>query len=45
MAVISLRIPEEEKEKLDQISKEQDLNISQIVRRAIKEYIKKIEEN
>lgn len=45
MAKISLRIDEEDKKVLEKIAEEQDLSISQLVRRAIKEYIKKIKEN
>ena len=39
MAVLTIRIDENEKEKLTQIAKEEDLTISQLVRRAIKEFL------
>lgn len=45
MAKISLRIDEEDKKVLEKVAEEQDLSISQLVRRAIKEYLKKIKEN
>lgn len=39
MTSITVRISEEEKEKLQKIAKEIDMSVSQIVRRAIKEYL------
>ena len=37
---ITVRIDENEKEVLQKIAEEQDLTLSQVVRRAIKEFIK-----
>ena len=37
---ITIRIDEKEKENLQKIAEEQDLTLSQVVRRAIKEYIR-----
>ena len=37
---ITVRIDENEKEALQKIAEEQDLTLSQVVRRAIKEFIK-----
>ena len=39
MTTISVRMSEEEKEKLEQFAKEEDLTMSQIIRRALKEYM------
>ena len=39
MQTVTARIDESEKEKLLKIAKEEDLTISQIIRRAIKEYL------
>lgn len=39
MAVLTIRIDEAEKEKLAQVAKEEDLTVSQLVRRAIKEFL------
>lgn len=39
MTSITIRIDDVEKEKLAKIAKDEDLTISQIVRRAIKEYL------
>ena len=39
MAVLTIRIDEAEKEKLAQLAKEEDLTVSQLVRRAIKEFL------
>lgn len=38
---ITVRISPEEKEKLKEIAKENDLTVSQVVRKAIKEMLKK----
>lgn len=38
MTTISIRIEEAEKEILQNLAKQQDLSVSQIVRRAIKDY-------
>lgn len=38
MTTISIRIEENEKEILQNLAKQQDLSVSQIVRRAIKDY-------
>jgi predicted transcriptional regulator len=40
---ISLRLDPETKETLTEYAKEQDLSVSQVVRRAIKEYLEKNE--
>ncbi|MBO5730289.1 MAG: CopG family transcriptional regulator [Treponema sp.] len=51
MATITIRIDETEKEALQKIAKENDMSVSQIVRRAIKEFLmtdrvtKKLNEN
>ena len=39
MKTISIRLEDEEKEKLAQFAEEQDLTISQVVRRAIKQFM------
>lgn len=39
MTTISIRIEEEEKEVLQKYAKEHDLTVSQVVRRAIKEFL------
>ena len=39
MTTISVRISEEEKEKLEQFAKEEDLTMSQVIRKALKEYL------
>lgn len=41
MTTLSVRISDEEKEKLEQFAKEQDLSMSQIIRKALKEYLDK----
>lgn len=43
MTTISIRLEEEEKEKLADFAKKQDLTISQIVRKAIKQYMDSVE--
>lgn len=40
MATISIRIEETEKEALQQFAQENDLSVSQVVRKAIKEFLK-----
>ena len=40
MATISIRIEETEKEALQQYAQEKDLSVSQVVRKAIKEFLK-----
>ena len=39
MASLTIRLDEKEKEALVQFAEEQDLSVSQVVRRAIKEYL------
>jgi predicted transcriptional regulator len=39
LTTISIRIEEEEKEALQKYAKEHDLTVSQVVRRAIKEFL------
>ena len=39
MATITIRLPDEEKEKLIEIAEEQDLTLSWVVRKALKEYL------
>ena len=39
LTTISIRIDEEEKEALQKYAKEHDLTVSQVVRRAIKEFL------
>lgn len=41
MAQITVRIPDEDRDKLEQIAQEEDRKISYIVRRAIQEYLDK----
>ena len=43
MATISIRIEETEKEALQQFAQENDLSVSQVVRKAIKEFLKMTE--
>lgn len=43
MTTISVRINEEEKQKLEQLAKQEDLSMSQIIRKALKEYLSKKE--
>lgn len=45
MAKLSLRIDEQDKEILEKIAEEQDLSVSQLVRRAIKDYLDKLNNN
>ena len=40
MATITIRIDETEKEALQQFAQENDLSVSQIVRKAIKEFLR-----
>jgi predicted transcriptional regulator len=40
LATISIRIEETEKEALQEFAKEHDLSVSQVVRKAIKEFLK-----
>lgn len=40
MATISIRIEDNEKEALQQFAQENDLSVSQVVRRAIKEFLR-----
>ena len=40
MATISIRIEEEEKEALQKYANENDLSVSQVVRKAIKEFLR-----
>lgn len=40
MASITIRLDEQEKEKLAAIAREQDLSMSQVIRRLIKDFIK-----
>ena len=40
MATISIRIEETEKEALQQFAQENDLSVSQVVRKGIKEFLK-----
>lgn len=40
MAVLSIRIEEEDKEKLQKYAKDNDLSMSQVIRKAIKEFLK-----
>lgn len=42
MASISIRLSEEEKERLQKIAREQDLTLSQLIRRAIKEFLARL---
>ncbi len=42
MTNITFRIPEEEKDKIAKYAEENDLTISQIIRKAIKEYLDKM---
>lgn len=39
---ISFQIESEDKVKLEQIADEQDLSVSQVIRRALKEYVEKL---
>lgn len=39
MAQVATRVTEEEKKVLDEFCKEHDITLSQLIRRAIKEYI------
>lgn len=39
---ISFQLDSEDKVKLEQIAEEQDLSVSQVIRRALKEYIDKL---
>lgn len=39
LTTITIRIEESEKEALQKIAKEQDLSVSQVVRRAIKDFL------
>jgi predicted transcriptional regulator len=39
MASITIKLDEAEKQRLAEIAKEQDLSMSQVIRRLIKEYI------
>lgn len=41
MTSITIRISQEEKDTLEQIAKENDLSLSQVVRKAIKEFLNK----
>lgn len=41
MANIATRITEEEKQKIEKFAKEHDLTLSQILRKAIKEFMEK----
>lgn len=45
MAKLSLRIDEQDKEILENIAEEQDLSVSQLVRRAIREYLEQLKNN
>ena len=40
MTTISVRIDDIEKKKLEKFAKEEDLTMSQIIRKALKEYLK-----
>ena len=40
MTSITIRISTEEKEKIERLAKENDLTLSQVVRKAIKEFLK-----
>ena len=40
MASITIRLDEQEKEKLAAVAREQDLSMSQVIRRLIKDFIK-----
>ncbi len=39
---ISFRVEAEVRDELFELAKKQDLNVSQLIRRAVKEYIKKV---
>lgn len=39
MTTISIRIEEEEKDQLQQYAKEHDLSLSQVIRRAIRDFL------
>jgi len=39
---LTIRIEKELKDKLERIAKEEDLSMGQVVRKAVKEYLKKI---
>ena len=41
MAQINVRIPDEDRDALEQIAQEQDRNISWLVRKAIQEFLEK----
>lgn len=40
MTILSIRIEEEDKEKLQKYAKDNDLSMSQVIRKAIKEFLK-----
>ena len=41
MKTISVRLSEEEKEKIEKFAKENDLSLSQVIRKALKEFFEK----
>ena len=41
MSTISIRIPDEEKEAIMKYAKENDLSMSQVIRKAVKEFLDK----
>ena len=41
---ISVRLTEEEKKKIEQYAEKEDLSMSQVVRKALREFFEKIEE-
>jgi predicted transcriptional regulator len=41
MATVSIRLEEEEKKAVQQYANDNDLTVSQVIRRAIKEYLEK----
>lgn len=43
MATLTIRLNEEEKQKLIKYAEELDLNMSQLVRKALKEYLSSLE--
>ena len=45
MAKICVILPDDMKEDIDRVAKEQDRNLSWVVRKAIEEYLSKQEEN
>lgn len=44
LASITIRIPDEEKERLEQLARKDDVTVSGIVRRAIRDLLAKVQE-